>query len=229
MDIGQKVDPSAIAVNEIEWRMDERGRRTDYHIIHRLERLPLGTPYPKVALRLGEVIMGVRTRAAAGRQPGAALGLKVYVDATGVGQPVVDILAQTGVKVRPVYFTYGDRRTEEDGGRITLGKAWLVSRLKALLQTDRILLPKMDEATALAKELMDYELRVDPDANDKYGAFKVGTHDDLVTALGLAVQDVGRAPGSPVAGGVRVGFRPPPLPRAHSSPPFRPGPLPRRV
>ena len=25
-------------------------------------------------------------------------------------------------------------------------------------------------------------------ANDRYGAFKVGTHDDLVTALGLAVQ-----------------------------------------
>lgn len=26
------------------------------------------------------------------------------------------------------------------------------------------------------------------DANDRYGAFAVGTHDDLVTALGLAVQ-----------------------------------------
>jgi len=228
VDIGQKVDPTAIAVNEIEWRMDENGRRADYHIIRHLERLTLGTPYPKVALRLGEVIAGVRARAAVGHQPGAALGLKIYVDATGVGQPVVDILAQAGVKVRPVYFTHGDRRTEEDGGRITLGKAWLVSRLQALLQTGRILLPKTAEAQALAKELMDYEIKVDQDANDKYGAFKVGSHDDLVTALGLAVQDVGRTPGSPVAGGVRVGFRPPPLPRAHSSPPFRPGPLPRQ-
>lgn len=35
---------------------------------------------------------------------------------------------------------------------------------------------------------MDYEIRVDENANDKYGAFKVGTHDDLVTSLGLAVQ-----------------------------------------
>jgi hypothetical protein len=28
---------------------------------------------------------------------------------------------------------------------------------------------------------------VSEDANEKFGAFKVGTHDDLVTALGLAV------------------------------------------
>jgi hypothetical protein len=36
--------------------------------------------------------------------------------------------------------------------------------------------------------LEDYEIRVSEDANDKYGAFRTGAHDDLVTALGLAVQ-----------------------------------------
>ena len=41
----------------------------------------------------------------------------------------------------------------------------------------------------LAKELLDYEIRVSEDANDKYGAFRVGSHDALVTALGLAVLD----------------------------------------
>ena len=40
----------------------------------------------------------------------------------------------------------------------------------------------------MSGELLNYELRVDEDANDKYGAFRVGTHDDLVAALGLAVQ-----------------------------------------
>ena len=30
--------------------------------------------------------------------------------------------------------------------------------------------------------------RVDANANDTYGAFRVGSHDDLVTALGLATQ-----------------------------------------
>ena len=30
--------------------------------------------------------------------------------------------------------------------------------------------------------------RVDANANDTYGAFRVGSHDDLVAALGLAAQ-----------------------------------------
>jgi len=42
---------------------------------------------------------------------------------------------------------------------------------------------------SLAVDLLDYAIRVDSDANDRYGAFKVGTHDDLVTAFGLAAQD----------------------------------------
>ncbi len=37
------------------------------------------------------------------------------------------------------------------------------------------------------RELLSYEIRVDEQADDRYGAFKVGTHDDMVTALGLAV------------------------------------------
>jgi len=84
---------------------------------------------------------------------------------------------------------------------VSLGKTWLVSRLQVLLQTGRILLPKTAEAEALAKELMDYEIRVTEQANDTYGAFKVGTHDDLVTALGLATQVDPRVQGKPVAAG----------------------------
>lgn len=47
------------------------------------------------------------------------------------------------------------------------------------------------EARILAEELMEYEIKVSEDANDRYGAFQVGTQDDLVTALGLALQEDG--------------------------------------
>jgi len=40
----------------------------------------------------------------------------------------------------------------------------------------------------LAGELLTYEIKVSENGADTYGAFKVGTHDDLATALGLAVQ-----------------------------------------
>jgi hypothetical protein len=42
---------------------------------------------------------------------------------------------------------------------------------------------------AAARELLDYEIRVTEDANERYGAFRVGAHDDLVTSLGLTLQE----------------------------------------
>jgi hypothetical protein len=180
VDIGQKVDPTAIAVAEQQWRVHQ-GQPDDHYVVRHLERLPLNTAYPDVAQRVREVVLGVLNLGAA--------AVSLFVDATGVGQPVVDLLVGTGVPVQACYFTYGDRRTVQQNRTISLGKAWLVSRLQALLQTGRILLPRTPEADALARELLDYELRVDQDANERYGAFRVGSHDDLVTALGLAVQE----------------------------------------
>ena len=74
-----------------------------------------------------------------------------------------------------------------------MGKAHLVSRLQVVLQSGSLRLPETPEARHLAEELFDYEIRVDENANDRYGAFRVGAHDDLVTALGLAV--LGDPPG----------------------------------
>jgi hypothetical protein len=189
VDIGQKHDPTAIAVVEAQWRECD-GRSEEYYVTRFLERLPLGTPYPAVAQRVETVIEGIRWQVHRQQPPQEAI-ITLYVDGTGVGQPVVDLLREkaTGVPVRPVYFTHGDRRVEQRDGSISLGKAWLVSRLQALLQTARILLPRTMEARVLGQEPMDYEIRVDQDANDRYGAFAVGSHDDLVTALGLAVQE----------------------------------------
>ncbi len=196
VDIGQKRDPTAICVAEKETRTED-GRHRIHFLVRFLQRLPLGTPYPEVVRRVDRIVGGVRKR------DGAAP--LIYVDATGVGTPIVDLLqseARNIQEVYAVYFTHGDRRTEKRKDRywqVSLGKALLVSRLQALLQTARIHLPGTPEARALAQELMNFEIRVDENANDKYGAFKVGTHDDLVTALGLAVQTDQQGP---VSGGM---------------------------
>lgn len=209
VDIGQKRDPTAIAVAEIASEPGPQGAVEHFNIRH-LERLPLGTSYPAVATRLGQIAAAVAKRLellAIGplpawynqypdAEPVAVTGRftpRVFVDATGVGLPVVDLLTLAGVAPIACYFTHGDRRNVELN-QITIGKAWLVSRLQALFQTDRIHLPATDEARQLARELQDYEIRVDERANDTYGAFRVGTHDDLVTALGLAVQEQAAQP-----------------------------------
>jgi hypothetical protein len=181
LDIGQRRDPTAICVAEAERR--PVGKRMDFHfLIRHLERLPLGTTYPVIAQRLVRIEGRLIQKTA---QPP-----DLFVDATGVGQPVVDLLQDELPRSRviAVYFTYGDRRTEEESDSVTLGKAYLVSRLQTLLQTGRLHLPRSREAEILAQELLDYQIRVDEKANERYGDFKVGSHDDLVTAMGLAVQ-----------------------------------------
>lgn len=197
VDLGQRRDPSAIAVAELEWR-GERDRIDHWNIRH-LERIALGTPYPVVAARVAEVVAAIKARSPRREERIVTVGaavlvepavspptVNVYADATGVGLPAVELMRMAGVRVHAVLFTYGDRRTQ-DGLNITLGKGFLVSRLQALLQSDRLHLPKTAEAEATARELQDYEIHTDPDGDSKFGAFKTGAHDDLVTALGLAV------------------------------------------
>ena len=209
VDIGQRVDSTAIAVVEREERIEKRegadDRRVWHHTARRLERLPLGTSYPDIARRLVEVAARVAERT--GQRP------RLYLDATGVGKPVVDVLKDHKVQARltAVYFTYGDRRLKGDEGSISLGKAYLVSRLQALFQGERLHLSRHDpEAETMTRELLDYEIRVDQNANDKYGAFRVGTHDDLVTALGLATQTDGHPIGEAIARAMSGERRPPP-------------------
>ena len=180
VDVGQRRDPTAIAVVEQEERRDTEV----HHMVRYLERMPLGSPYPAVAERVAAIVRGVHA-ATSGEAP------TLYVDATGVGTPIVDVLRAANVgdlaQLKAVFFNHGDRRKVERG-EVKLGKAWLVSRLQALLQSGLLHLPRNSEAEALGKELLDYEIRVTEDANDRYGAFRVGVHDDLVTALGLATQ-----------------------------------------
>ncbi len=181
IDIGHRREPTAICVAELEERQGDGRRITNHFVIRHLESLPLGTSYPEVAARLSEVSSSIRQR--------VNCSPYLYVDATGIGEPIIDLLHEeaTGLgSITPVYFTHGDQRIHE-GGQIRLGKAYLVSRLQMLLQTHRLHLPRTAESERLAQELLDYEIQVDEQANDRYGAFRVGSHDDLVTALGLAV------------------------------------------
>ena len=146
------------------------------------QRLPAGSPFPATAQRTGEVVSRLR-----GRHQGS---IHVFVDVTGLGDPVLELVktATSQSNVTLVYFTHGDRRARE-AGAIRLGKAWLVARLQTLLQTDRLHLPRNPVMEELTRDLLDFKIKVAEDANERYGAFRVGRHDDVVTALGLAVQE----------------------------------------
>lgn len=188
LDLGQRREPSALCVAEIEERQGSNDRWTDHFLVRHLERLPVGSTFPEVARRLAEVIVGIHRRTE--ESP------FLFVDATGLGDPVVDLLRDEvpGVWVRPVYFNHGDRRFSEED-EVRLGKAWLVARLQTLFQTAQLHLPRTQETEALREDLLEFQIEVREDANERYGAFRVGPRDDLVTALGLATQPGPSGPG----------------------------------
>lgn len=218
IDLGQQQDFSAVAVVEVGERATARsytlnGRSFSVpestYRVQEMQRLDLGTSYVEVAAHVADLVgklwdweRGMRERGEiAPYNP--QISWDIWADATGVGRPVMDMLREAlrsspktdRAHLHPTVFTYGDRfnRGAYEGDGNVLGKAYLVSRLQVLFQEKRLKLPpKHQVAAAMARELKDYEIRVDENANDKYGAFKVGTHDDLVTALGLAcIEDPG--------------------------------------
>ena len=116
VDIGQTHDPTAICVAEDQAR-NECNRTETHYLVRLLERLPLGTPYPQVVRRLRQIIDAVRQRAA---RPAA-----VYIDATGVGKPVVDMLREGAIgscDLHAVYFTHGKTEpvTTDRNGRFSV-------------------------------------------------------------------------------------------------------------
>jgi hypothetical protein len=75
-----------------------------------------------------------------------------------------------------------------DGREIRLPKQQLVSTLLAAFDRDSLYLSKNSkELDAMLSELDTFEIHVSEKGADQYGAFKTGSHDDLVVALGLAV------------------------------------------
>lgn len=213
VDVGQVNDPTATVVAEVGQRWTGKTRPvtrdTDsarvrmlddvrsyvelvtetVYLVRAMRRLQLQTRYPDVARQIADIVCSPLLD---GRRR------RVFIDQTGVGRPVVELVrdaireragagGMAGISIKPITFTSGERYDRQTG---RMGKAYMVSRLQALSQTDppQMILPEgHPEAPAMWRELKDYSLKVSQDGADTYGALKIGQHDDLATALGLAV------------------------------------------
>ena len=113
VDLGQKLDPTAIVVVEIQPRLpsDPEMRKLyagePHFVVRALQRLELGTPYPAIVRRLVDIV---------GRLQASGLLPDVWVDATGLGQPVIDLLQNNGLSVRAVYLNGSDQLVEGGNG-----------------------------------------------------------------------------------------------------------------
>ena len=163
VDLGQASDPTAIAVAE---RLN-----SDQHVRH-LERLPLGTPYPKVCDRINELCK-------------ALPGSRLVVDGTGVGRPVTDTLEADGLRPLVVFFTSG-QRTRREGSRVWMPKAEILRPLIAGFDGGTVKIAAgLSLASALLKELRAFTVTRGEGGHVSYEG--KGQHDDLVIAVALAM------------------------------------------
>lgn len=143
------------------------------------------------ALRLPEAER-IRLLAAFVQQQGFLEEIQIIADATGVGNAVVELIEEETealpCRVIAATFRFGDMLDWNAPGGLVVGKARLVRTLKILLQEGRLHLPSDDpDAPLAADEIRNYQIRVSEAGNEQYGAFSVGKHDDIATAIGLSV------------------------------------------
>jgi hypothetical protein len=190
LDLGQSKDYTALAITE------RHGAHPAYNFqVRHLQRWQLGTSYPAIVADVAETAR--RTDALLGdRQPrynpliGEVRQPEVVVDATGVGAPVTDLFQRERLpaKLRRVVITGGDT-VSVDSGSWRIPKRELVSIVQVLLQGGRLkVAPELPEATTLVRELENFQVKISIDtAHDSYGAWREGTHDDLVLAVALSL------------------------------------------
>ena len=192
LDLGQTRDFTGLAVLEKSPLLDPKGylmRDPDgrildvYDCVH-LARYPLGTSYPAIVADVAALTRMSELKPARGDS------LALAIDQTGVGGAVVDMFRREKMpaEVVGVMITSGSgSRWEEGGNKAFVSKIELVGLVQALLQTGRLkIVPSLKFASLLKTELLNFQVKVTPAANETFGAWREGEHDDLVLAFALA-------------------------------------------
>ena len=174
IDLGRNHDHTAIAIIQ---RIE--ALYGPHLLVRFLERLPLGTPYPLVVEHIADLVAHCRQCA-------------LIVDATGVGEPVVDSLRRAGLgcEIAAVTITSGQRETRT-GSHYCVPKQDLIAGLQLAMENDELRVARsLPDAGSLVRELLSVRIRSSfghsGSARVRIGADGYGEHDDLVTALSLA-------------------------------------------
>jgi hypothetical protein len=115
--------------------------------------------------------------------------VNLAVDATGVGRPVCDLFRDARMPGRlvPITITGGLSVTGDGRGGVHVPKKDLVACAQVLLQTRRLRVAReLALADVLVQELENFRVRITPAANEVFGEWREGQHDDLVFALAMA-------------------------------------------
>jgi hypothetical protein len=174
LDLGQTSDFTALAVLE-RHAAEMTGQKPDYALRH-LRRFPLGTAYTEIVPAVAAVRRSEPLRQA-----------PLVVDQTGVGRAVVDMLRQSACGVIPVTITGGHATTVTDDGSYHVPKKELITALQVVMQGRRLQIARsLPDAVTLVCEMQQFQVKLTAAANETFGVWRDGQHDDLVLAVALA-------------------------------------------
>jgi hypothetical protein len=170
VDLGKIADYSTIAITE---------SCGDQFHVRFLERIPLGTPYPRVVEIIRDVV----------RSPLLRGRCTLVVDASGVGEAVVDMLrrADLGCGLTPVRITGGHGNSRSGGYNYVAKHNLMTTLLVAVEQGHLRIARRMNEAGSLVKELLSIRVH----ENGSMSANRPA-HDDLAMAVALALWKSGK-------------------------------------
>jgi hypothetical protein len=171
LDPGKEHDPTALAVIEFDHSTDDLRLRG-------LHRFRLGTPYTDLPGLLEHRLSS----------PPLAGRVRLAIDATGLGAPIVDQFRQQlpALDLYAITITAG-RNTSGNYRNPHVPKQDLIGgTIVALEQGYLRIAANMRETPTLTDELLTYQQTRTEHDNDTYGA-ETGHHDDLVLALSLAL------------------------------------------
>lgn len=174
LDLGQTTDFTALAALE----RSSAPEADDQYALRHLKRFRLGTSYVSIVEGVADLV----------RRPELAR-CALVADQTGVGRPVLDMLYQAELPCRivPVTITAGHAVTIGTDGALHVPKVHLVGALQVLLQSRRLRVSRqLPEAELLVKELSNFQVKLTRAANEVFGGWREGQHDDLVLAAALA-------------------------------------------
>jgi hypothetical protein len=176
LDLGQTQDFTALAVLEQTAIAESSDLARPEYALRHLRRFPLGTPYTEIVPAVAE-IANSRT----------LFGSPLVVDQTGVGRAVVDMLYQAVGRVVPVTITGGHAVTQAEDRSWHVPKKELVTSLQVLMQSRRLQIARRSpDAATLVCELQNFQVKITAAANETFGVWRDGQHDDLVLAVALA-------------------------------------------
>jgi len=162
-----------------------------YQVRH-LDRLPLGTPYPQQVEAVTQVVEQVRKAQRQDRSPWQSTrtppAVRLVVDQTGVGRPVVDMLRAAGHRGLTAVSIHGGDTSSNEGMNYRVPKRELVAIVQVLLQTSRLAVAaSLPHAQTLSKELLAFKVTFSNTGHDSYSNdWRENDHDDLVLAVALA-------------------------------------------